>query len=105
MTKNKLNEISNKGRQALAELDQNEGFNWAVGDKKLLKTSIIIDENDQMLLTWPPKVKPLFTKKIFTKWFIYVFLTQSIQQHISVYNNLSTKNDSKTIKKVNNKIE
>ena len=50
MTKNKLNEISNKGRQALAELDQNEGFNWAVGDKKLLKTSIIIDENDQMLL-------------------------------------------------------
>jgi hypothetical protein len=46
MTKNKLNEITNKGRQALAELDQNEGFNWDFGDKKLLKTSIIIDEND-----------------------------------------------------------
>ena len=76
MTKNKLNEITNKGRQALAELDQNEGFNWDFGDKKLLKTSIIIDENDQMLLTWRPKVKNLFTKTIFTKWFIYVFLIQ-----------------------------
>ncbi len=51
MTKNKLNDITNKGRRALAELDQNEGFSWDVGDKKLLKKSIIMDENNLMLPT------------------------------------------------------
>ena len=50
MTKNKLIEITNKGRQALAELDQNQGFNWDIGDKKLMKTSILIDESYEQLL-------------------------------------------------------
>jgi hypothetical protein len=34
LTKNKLNELTDKGRQALAELDQNEGFGWEVGEKR-----------------------------------------------------------------------
>jgi hypothetical protein len=51
MTKKKLNEIADKGRQALAELDQNEEFNWDIGDKVHLRISRLTTYQDENLQT------------------------------------------------------